>query len=525
MNANIKLSIGTAVAVTFLINTSALSQTPADNPAGPTPSQADDDSAQPGLELQQVPEIQLDAAQALEVKPGGLTADAVAKRAVKTSPTVRARQAEIDAAQAKVDDAVAKFIPRLTLKASYNRLSEVNNALEGFLVGTGEESDVIVIGDCPERLRNSYAQCPVTLGGTPLGANAAEFPSLVDNYALNASLALPISDYVLRLSSSIAGAQENRRAAELTKQAEILKVESDARVAYYNWLRTVAGGAVARSSLQRVKALLADARAAFEVGTVTKADVLRLEATVAGTELAIAETDTLRRLSEEQLAIYMDEPVKSYQVGESAMVDAANVAVPKDLNKLIANAYQQRLELQSLEAARESLQEGSHAAAIGQWPRLDAVGDLTYSNPNQRYFPQKEEWNATWMVGVALSWNVNDALSGNAQAAELEATRAKLEADRDSLQRGIKLEVTSAYLDVKKARVAIETSVRASAAAKEAYRVARDLYQVGRSTTTDLISAESELVAASIKEIDAALDYRVAKVKLAHAIGQKSLDI
>ena len=61
------------------------------------------------------------------------------------------------------------------------------------------------------------------------------------------------------------------------------------------------------------------------------------------------------------------------------------------------------------------------------------------------------------------------------------------------------------------------------AAAKEAYRVARDLYQVGRATTTDLIEAESELVTASLKEIDAALNYRVARVKLAHATGKRTL--
>jgi outer membrane protein len=523
MNAISKLSIGAAVAATFIINTNALSQTAGDNPSGAVAAPADDESAQGGFELRQAPEIQLDGTQALQVKPGGLTADEVARRAVKTSPTVRARQAEIAAAQAKVDDAVAKFIPRLTLKASYQRLSEVDNALEGAMVGTLEPSNTIRIGPCPPP--NSTEQCAVTESGMPIGASAFEFPSLVDNYALNASLSLPISDYLLRISSSIAATQENRRAAELQKQAEILKVESDARVAYYNWLRTVSGGAVAQASLQRFKALLDDARAAYEVGTVTKADVLRLEAAVAGTELAITETETLRRLSEEQLATYMDEPVKAYQVGENAAVDAARVSVPKDLNKLIANAYQQRLELQALKAASASIREGSDAIAISQYPRLDAFGDVTVANPNQRIFPQEEEWNATWAVGLSLSWNVNDALSGSAQSAELEATRAKLEADTESLERGIKLEVTSAYLDIKKARVAIETSLRASAAAKEAYRVARDLYRVGRATTTDLISAESELVEASIKQINASLDYRVAKVKLAHAVGKKVSEI
>jgi outer membrane protein len=211
--------------------------------------------------------------------------------------------------------------------------------------------------------------------------------------------------------------------------------------------------------------------------------------------------------------------VKPYEVGENVMIDVAQIKTPEDLKALVAKAYSQRLELKALNVATESLKDGSSAAAMGELPRLDAFGDVTAANPNPMIFPQEEKWKATWAVGLSLSWTINDTFSGSAQSSQLDAMRMKLEADRESLERGIKLEVTAAYYDVKKARVAIETSTRASASAKEGYRVARDLYQVGRATTTDLISAETELVAASIKEINAAIDYHVARVKLAYATG------
>ncbi|MBN1652340.1 MAG: TolC family protein [Deltaproteobacteria bacterium] len=518
MSSLAKLSIGTAVAVTLFINVKGSAQTLAEPPSASAESPSDKEQPQSGFELRELPESQLDSVQALEPKPGGLTADEVAAKAVKSSPTLRARQAEIDAAQAKVDDAVARFLPRLTLKASYQRLSEVSSELGGAIVGSSEPSATIRIGPCSP---GSTEQCAVNESGIPIGAQEFEFPSLVNTYALNASLSLPLSDYLLRLSKSIAATQENRRAAELQKEAVLRKIESDARIAYYNWLKTLAGCAVAQASLERFNALLADARTAYDVGSTTKADVLRLEAAVAGTQYAIIETETLRSVAEEQLAVFMGEPVKRYQVGEAVAVDAAGVEATGELKALIADAFRQRLELEALKAGGESLREGSGALAIGRWPRLDAFGDVTYANPNQRIFPQEEEWNATWAVGLSLSWNINDAFSGSAQSAEIDALRAKLEANLEELERGIKLEVTSAYMFLKKARVAVETSSRSSAAAKEAYRVASDLYRVGRATTTDLISAESELVAASIKEINAALDYHVAKIMLAHAVGKK----
>jgi outer membrane protein len=84
----------------------------------------------------------------------------------------------------------------------------------------------------------------------------------------------------------------------------------------------------------------------------------------------------------------------------------------------------------------------------------------------------------------------------------------------------MKLQVASAYFDVRKARNAVRTAARGQTAAKEAYRVATDLYRVGRATTTDLMEAESELVAASLKKVDALLDYRIASVRLQHATGR-----
>jgi len=488
-------------------------------PAEPETSPAADDGGR--IELRKPPEEPVVDTHPLSVQTGGLTATEVATKAVASSPTLDARQAEITAADAKVDETVAQFLPRLTLTATYRRLSPVDSSLGGAILGS-EQPGGLVVQPCDPNDPGG-AQCAVIMGAdgttSPVGATAIEFPTLVNQYSLNARLSLPLSDYVLRLSDSMAASRANRQAATIQRRAETSKIAADARVAYYNWLRAVAGGAVARSSLQHFQSALADARTAFELGSVTKADVLRLEAAVAATELAITETDAMRSVMEVQLATMMDEPVREYQVGEDVMIDPAQVRRPGNLPDLIARANRQRLEYQALQAASRSLRAASDALRVSQYPRLDGFGDLTYANPNPVIFPQRQEWSASWALGLSLSFTVNDALSSRAQAAQLDATRAKLAADRRNLERGVGLEVTAAYYDAKKARVAIETAARGSVAAREAYRVAKDLYRYGRATTTDLIQAESELVQASLKEINAALDYHVAQVKLTHATG------
>ena len=517
------LRILVLMAVAASVQAQTAAEAPAASDAAPQPAPDSLPAAaaadeQPAFELRDAPERELTGKEALALQPGGLTAEQVAKRAVTSSPELRARQAEIDAAQAKIDEAIAQLLPRLTLKGSYARLSPVDASLGGALVGAENEGPILV-GPCPDPAMGD--SCALDSAGTPIGATAFEFPTPLNHYTLNASLAIPISDYVLRLSDTLSATRKGKDAAEIQKRAEAVKIASDARVAYYNWLRAKAGVAVARSSLARFNAMLKDARAAFELGAATKADVLRLQAAVASTELAVDETRTMQQLAEQQLAIMMDEPVRSYQVGEDLLQQLEPApAAELSIDNLVKEAYRKRLELKGLQALTRSLEAGARAARVSQWPRLDAFGDITYANPNTVFFPLQEEWKESWAVGLAISYSLNDSLAGAASGSELEANRRQAEANLESLRRGIKLQVTSAYFDVRKARTAIRTAARGQAAAREAYRVASDLYRVGRATTTDLMEAESELVVASLQEVNAVLDYRIASVRLSHAIGR-----
>ncbi|HEY8040449.1 MAG TPA: hypothetical protein VIF15_11675, partial [Polyangiaceae bacterium] len=59
----------------------------------------------------------------LQVQPGGITADAVGRRAAATSWSAKAAMETLRASAARVDSAWAAFLPRLSLLARYTRLS------------------------------------------------------------------------------------------------------------------------------------------------------------------------------------------------------------------------------------------------------------------------------------------------------------------------------------------------------------------------------------------------------------------
>jgi outer membrane protein TolC len=250
-------------------------------------------------------------------------------------------------------------------------------------------------------------------------------------------------------------------------------------------------------------------------GIATKADVLRVDALLASTRLVIASAHSLKSLAAQQLAVLMNVPVADWQVGES--VRTAILPERPPLAQMVEEAHRRRLELRALAEADQSLALAAAATRVGKYPRLDAVGEYNIARPNPRYVFDASNRHTNWAIGGVLRWTIGDVFDKEASAHEVDANRRKVASQLEGAKRGLEMEVTSAYLDEEKARVALDTALRGLRSAQEAYRAALELYRVGRSKTTDLIAAEQELLSASLSEVNAAIDARLATVRLDHA--------
>ncbi|MGC4068143.1 MAG: TolC family protein [Polyangiaceae bacterium] len=485
---------------------------PAGATAPPGAATADGGAAATTISPREAPAARNQVSEAFTPKAGGLTANQVAKRAVASSHTIAAKQAELRAAAAEVDSAMYQFIPKVTLKASYTRLSRVvANLGNGYSLGASSEG--------PYEIRNVGGQ-DVLVGpdGNPVMGGRFSFPVIRNSYSLSAALSVPLSDYVLRMSNSIEGTKENREAAELNIKAERQKAEGDARVAFFNWARAIGQVAVTEKSIDRVRARLKDAQASFTVGLVTKAEVLRLEAQVAATEAGLESARGFRDLAAQQLAVIMNEKQAEYDLGEDVLGQPAKQPI-EPLDKLVEEALSRRLELQALAHTAESLDKAESVVRAGALPRLDGFADYTYANPNQRYMFDKS-WHGTWSAGVMLSWSPNDTLTNSASGNKYKANRETVEANRRALAQGVRMEVTTAYTDGRRAAAELEAAKRSAEASQAAYDTSIQLYKVGKATTAELIDSEAELVNSNLRLINAHIDTKVAETKLARALGR-----
>ena len=244
-------------------------------------------------------------------KPGGLTSDTVATRAAATSFDVKSKRDDIEAAAAQVDQALVGYFPKLGLTARYTRLSPIA------VPGLGN----LVLAPQPGGLPG---QPPVDT--TNLIAQPFQFPVLLNQTLLQASLNVPLSDYLLRIPQAYAAATKNEKAAKLSEGAARLKAASDARVVYYTWVRAKLQEIVAGQAYKQANAHLVDARHGFDAGTLSKADVLRIESQAASSLLLVERAKSLAEVTETQIRVAMHDPAPgSYEVGETVVGEQPTV--------------------------------------------------------------------------------------------------------------------------------------------------------------------------------------------------------
>ncbi len=445
--------------------------------------------------------------------PGGVTAEQVGVRAMQTSYTVKASQETLASQSARIESADANWWPRLGLTARYTRLSNFTPPVLGG--GGSTPTGSLVVTPAPGGTLNPT---PTAALDTSALFSGFRFPLILDQYLLQATLAVPISDYFLRIGQAATAASRQEEAARHDLVAAKAKSYSDGKVAYFTWMRARGAITVAEQSLIVARAHLKDAENQFAVGNASKADVLRAQTQVAAAELGVQRARNGAALAERQVRVAM-------HLEEGAKLDPgdpleSNLTAPGDLKSLVTEAHQTRPEIKSIDKNAEALRKSVTVSRNGRYPQLSAFGDLTYANPNQRRIPQADEWFPTWAVGAQVTWTPSDYLTANAAATELEARASSIEAQRGAVRDGIELEVTQAYQDVLTADAAVISTRSQLESALEGYRVARELFNNGRGTGTTLIDAETALAQTRFEHLNARVDARLARVRLEHAAGR-----
>jgi outer membrane protein len=434
--------------------------------------------------------------------PGGWTADAAGARARTTSFDVAAKEASLRAAEAHVAAAVVALFPRLSGLGSYTRYQDLAQPSLGTLV---EPSNPGPVGRLPAM--------------TPLSAVPLAFTIPLNYWLVQATITVPLSDYVLRPSQEHGAAMRRADAARFDKLASEAQAYSDAKLAFYQYVKAVAQHDVLVQSKAAADGHLEDAQNLFRAGRGSNADRLAADANVAAAQLAVDQATEMAGVAEEQLRLATHAPPSEpVSIGED--VTSAILHDTFDIAALKQEAATNRPEIQSLLRNAEAQQRLATSARAAQWPSVSAFGDYLYANPSPRIFVPEQQFAGYWDAGVRVTWAMNEVFSAAAAGDEQQAHATALLAQSAQVRDAIFMEVTQAVLAMRTADSSIESSAAQRQAAEEAYRARRELFRVGKGTSVELADTEANLFRARLAAVSARLDQRIARVHIEHATGR-----
>ena len=331
---------------------------------------------------------------------------------------------------------------------------------------------------------------------------------------------------------------------------DVMNVVQQIQNLYWNLIAREDQVRVAEKSLETAQALLGQTTTQYDVGVVSRVEVVEAEAGVAQRDFDLIRAQNLYRNSQDQL---IDAVLGTGLTADSTLqirpTDRPDDYIPFDIDPeaAVGSAFEHRPEIAQANQEIERREIELAFARNQRLPSLDAR--LSYGNEG---IAGRDNPDCGFTIGgvfspcdpasVGRNWNnsMDDFFSSNAAeqfsaraivsipipntSARARASQAELELRRASsskrrLEQSIILEVRTAIRNLTDAQKGIDASRRATAAATEQLRAERIRLEYGESTPFDVLLRESDLVRAQSEEINAFQVYRTSATGLDRAQG------
>jgi outer membrane protein len=299
----------------------------------------------------------------------------------------------------------------------------------------------------------------------------------------------------------------------------VADVRLSAQIFYWEAVRAAASVVVARAQEERARRLLDDTKALFDAGMAVRGDVLAAEERIASAhvQLIVAQTQADNSLAQLRSLLQI-EPLDTVELSDS--LAGPLPSPPATEEELQGQALARRPEFAASAAQIAALRSRQKVTSAPVLPSVGAVAQLDYSLPNLRYFPQQDQWNETWSVGLLASWTLFDGGKARADTATVQFSERAALQDRDELTRRILVEVQNDRRNLESALAAVLAADAARAAGIEREKEAQERHAAGLVSMVDVLDAQAQLASADQQQVNARAASWIAASLLARATGQ-----
>ena len=373
----------------------------------------------------------------------------------------------------------------------------------------------------------------------------------VNSRSYSNDLSLSGSWSVLNLSAirGLSSGRASLQSSKMQSRAARNDVALATRRQFYEVVKAIQLAGVADSALRQARNDERRVRALFEVGSVSRSDILKAQVATAQSQL-----DSLSARQN----VVVQRVALADQIGlpEPALGDIDTLLTAEvhqyDEGALVSEASRDRPDLLAAEASLNAANAALSSARLARLPYLSVSGSAEFSPfssftrkqfgtfPITEPFLNPDSSIGSRVVGyetdpetsgrstidriyrgtVAINWDIFSGFATDARIASARANVLRALDARDALRRNLEAEVHQSLLDYRRALESREVTIRALDAAAENLNLIQQKYNVGSATILELVDARVNLQRAQSDHVSALAGIRVAEAAIDRVRGR-----
>ncbi len=408
--------------------------------------------------------------------------------ALKSNAAVLSSQKKLDAANARLGQAIGAFMPTIKADASVGRSYSQPSAVE------------------------ITAPPPIGSGTFTFGVDAAS-----DIRNISATLTQPVFVAALLPGYNIAKASADMAQEDYKKTQQ--DTAYNATVAYFALLKADEFVNLLSESLDMAKSHQSQVEALVNAGVATRSDLLRAEVQVANSEVALTKAKNGHELAKGALNNVMGQPIDAPITLSDQSHTSPQTAAPK-LADLIDITFNDRPDWRIFKKASDIAEQNVMVQRSGYLPTVVVSGQ---TGDHFTGYPAYSTDTNSWSITGAASITLFDGLILQNRIREAESNLDAQKASEDSVRNGLILEVRDAFLNFTTAIETISSAKKAVDLAEENEKVSDLRYKSGVATNIEVLDAQVALTQARSDYSQALFDLEIAKAKINKSVGKEVL--
>lgn len=338
------------------------------------------------------------------------------------------------------------------------------------------------------------------------------------NYAIDAGFTARQLLFNGTVFAGVGAASIYSAAARDLYRSKQLETVTSVKKAFYQSLLAKEAMELMRSSLRNAEDNLKNVNLLRQQGLLSEYDGLRASVAVENLRPTVIQSETNASLAVENLKAAV-----GLNPSESIQPVGMMEYVPID-DSLLAAAPSVLLDANPAFAAVKKQIDVSNAFVLAEranyLPTIAAFGTYNYQMAkNAAVFSTNDLINSS-SIGLQLSMSLFQGFQTNARVQQAQVDVRKSEEQKASVERNLKIGLTSILGNLRAAKQRIEAQERTVEQAERGYKIVTTRFMSGAATQLEVNDAELALTQAKVNRIQALFDYLVASTELDRMLGR-----